>query len=194
MISWLICGTDTNAHFSGSGSPPRRKDDWAAREVRRFVRKFGLVSLAEELCPNKSTRMNSRGNKSCLDTFLVSKWLFKDGRVLMYDVLDWFETGSDHCPIYLRVRVYPDWCKRLKPQTRRIFKTSGLKKLRNKLENVDTRSSVVSKINLAFSSLNWSEALDREDMDRLWSRWIVAFDNLVNNQVGTRPARESSWG
>ena len=194
VISWLICGTDTNAHFSGSGSPPRRKDDWAAREVRRFMRKFGLVSLAEELCPNKSTRMNSRGNKSCLDTFLVSKWLFKDGRVLMYDVLDWFETGSDHCPIYLRVRVYPDWCKRLKPQTRRIFKTSGLKKLRNKLENVDTRSSVVSEINLAFSSLNWSEALDREDMDRLWSKWIVAFDDLVNNQVGTRPARESSWG
>ena len=26
-VSWLICGTDTNAHFIGSGSPPRMKDD-----------------------------------------------------------------------------------------------------------------------------------------------------------------------
>ena len=30
--SWLICGTDTNAHFAGCGSPTHPKDDWAALE------------------------------------------------------------------------------------------------------------------------------------------------------------------
>ena len=72
MISWVICGTDTNAHFAGSGSFPRHKDDWAAVEVRRFMKRFGLVSIAEEMYPAKATRLNSRGHKSCLDTFLVS--------------------------------------------------------------------------------------------------------------------------
>ena len=64
IISWFICGTDTNAHFAGCGSPPRRKDDWAALEVRRFMKSFGLVSLAEEMYPAKATRINSRGHKS----------------------------------------------------------------------------------------------------------------------------------
>ena len=62
--------------------------------------------------PSKATRINSRGHKSCLDTFLVCGWLLGAGRVSMYEVIDWIETGSDHCPIYVRVRVYPDWVKR----------------------------------------------------------------------------------
>ena len=40
IISWFICGKDTNAHFAGCGSPPRSKDDWAALEVRRFMKIF----------------------------------------------------------------------------------------------------------------------------------------------------------
>ena len=105
-VSWLICGTDTNAHFIGSGSPPRMKDDWAALEVRRFMNRFGLSSVAEKICPSKPTRINSRGHKSCLDTFLVSNELLLSGAVTMFEVVDWIETGSDHCPIYLRVRVF----------------------------------------------------------------------------------------
>ena len=30
-ISWLICGTDTNAHFAGCGPRLRHVDDWAAQ-------------------------------------------------------------------------------------------------------------------------------------------------------------------
>ena len=48
-VSWIICGTDTNSHCAGTGSPPRKKDDWAAVEIRRFMKTFDLVSLTEEL-------------------------------------------------------------------------------------------------------------------------------------------------
>ena len=102
----MICGTDTNAHFIGSGSPPRMKDDWAAIEVRRFMKRFGLTSLAEKFCPSQPTRINSRGHQSCLDTFLVSNELLLSGAITMFEVVDWIETGSDHCPLYLRVRVF----------------------------------------------------------------------------------------
>ena len=43
-VSWIACGADLNAHFSGCGLPPRRNDDFAARQVRRFMKKFDLVS------------------------------------------------------------------------------------------------------------------------------------------------------
>ena len=194
LISWIICGTDTNAHFAGCGYPPRKKDDWAACEIRRFMEKFGLISQAEEKCHARTTRMNSRGNKSCLDTFLVSKWLLESGRVSMYEVLDWFETGSDHCPIYLRVRVYPKWVKRSLPETKRIIKASGLRNLLKKLENFHSRPFIVSKILNSFSSINWSVAADRGDMDFLWSEWVNAFEELVEKEVGTRPAKKTSWG
>ena len=39
-VKWIICGTDTNSHFKGTGRPPRRKDDFAAMQVRRFMKKF----------------------------------------------------------------------------------------------------------------------------------------------------------
>ena len=53
---------------------------------------------------------------------------------------------------------------------------------------------VVCDINLAFSSLNWCEAVDRADMDCLWSKWVFAFDDLIEKHVGTRRARMTSWG
>ena len=152
MISWLIWDKDNNAYFAGSGSPPRHGDDWAALEVIRLIESFGLVSLSEEICPAKATRINSIGHKSCLNTFLVSRWLWESGRVSMYEVVDWIETGSDHCPIYLRVRVHPKWVKRSQPHTKRILKSSGLRSLRMSMINVASRPSVVSDIHLAFSS------------------------------------------
>ena len=104
------------------------------------MKRFGLVSLAEEIYPAKATRINSRGHKSCLDTFLVIRWLLEDGRVSMFEVADWIETCSDHCPIYLRVTVYPDWVKISQPPTRKILKASALRALRKKLGKVGCRS------------------------------------------------------
>ena len=84
----------------------------------------------------------------------------------------------------LRVRVYPKWVKRSQPPKKQIIKASGLRNLMKKLGNVDSRSLVVSEINMAFASLDWSGAVDRVDV----------FEDLVEKQVGTRPARMTSWG
>lgn len=112
-VSWIICGADLNAHFEGSGLPPRRNDDFAAGQVRRFMKRFSLISLALKMCPDRFTCLNSSGGASCLDTFLVSMELYSSGRVTLYEVLDFVEHGSDHCPVYLRVRIYPNWVSRL---------------------------------------------------------------------------------
>ena len=55
MISWLVCGTDTN-NFAGCGSPPRHGDDWAALGVKKFMESFGLVSLTEGICRAKANK------------------------------------------------------------------------------------------------------------------------------------------
>ena len=193
-VSWLICGTDTNAHFIGSGSPPRMSDDWAALEVRRFMKKFSLASLTEKFCPSLPTRINSRGHKSCLDTFLVSNELLLSGAVTMFEVVDWIETGSDHCPLYLRVRVFPQWTKRRKLPERRILKSSGLKSLGKKLGNTFCRKLVVSDIKNAFYSLDWSKAVDQKGMNSFWAIWVELLNALVDKLIGTRLARQTSWG
>ena len=108
-VSWMACEADLNAHFAGCGLPPRRKDDYAARELRKFMSRFNLVSLALEICPDRFTSLNSRGGMSCLDTFLVSRDLYESGHVTRYEVLDFLEHGSDHSPVYIRLKVYPSW-------------------------------------------------------------------------------------
>ena len=148
--------TDINSHFIGSGSPPRMRDDWAALEVRRFMKRFGLTSLAGKFCPSQPTRINSRGHQSCLDTFLVSNEILLSGAITMFEVVDWIETGSDHCPIYLRVRVFPNWTKRSKLPVRQFLKSSGLRSLQRKLRSTFSRARVISDIKNAFYSLDWS--------------------------------------
>ena len=59
---WIVCGTDLNAHFAGTGLPPRSNDDFSAKEIRRFMGRYCLVSLALELCPDRFTYLNSRGH------------------------------------------------------------------------------------------------------------------------------------
>ena len=54
-VSWIVCGADLNAHFAGSGIPPRRSDDHAASRIRKFMKRFNLVSMAEEVCPDRFT-------------------------------------------------------------------------------------------------------------------------------------------
>ena len=71
-VTWIACGADLNAHFAGSGIPPRRADDHAAKGIRKFMKDFDLISMAEEVCPDRFTYLNSRGAASCLDSFLVS--------------------------------------------------------------------------------------------------------------------------
>ena len=107
-ISWIACGADLNAHFAGCGLPPRKKDDYAAQKVRKFMSKFNLVSLALEMCPDRFTCLNSRGGTSCLDAFLVSRDLYDSGGVTMYEVLEFLEHGSDHSPVYIKVKVVPN--------------------------------------------------------------------------------------
>ena len=185
-MSWLICGTDTNAHFKGSGRPPRQEDDWAATEVRRFMETFDLISLAERYCPSRSTRINSRGHQSCLDTFLVSRWLQTTGKITQYEVIDWMETGSDHCPVYVRVKVYPYWSKSPLLPSRRILKTSGIRDLESRVKHAAECASLTQDINAAFTSVKWANAVNRNDMDVLWSEWVEAFDNR-------KAGRKVSW-
>ena len=145
-ISWIACGADLNAHFAGSGLPPRRKDDFPAIQVRRFMSRFNLTSLAMKICPGRFTCLNSRGGVSCLDTFLVSDELYKSGAVTLYEVLDFVEHGSDHSPVYLRLKVYPSWIKRPVLPKRRILKRSGIKSLEKKLGlNSGTREEPLSR-------------------------------------------------
>ena len=68
-ISWIVCGDDLKAHFIGTGIPPRRSDDYAAKQIRSFMRRFKLISMASGLCPNRYTYLNSRGGVSCIDIF-----------------------------------------------------------------------------------------------------------------------------
>ena len=156
--SWIACGADLNAHFQGCGIPARRKDDFAATQIRRFMEKFSLVLLSREIYPDRFTYLNSRGGASCLDAFLVSKKLYSSGDVRMYEVLDFIEHGSDHSPVYIRLRVYPSWSRKSKPPNRRILKKSGMESLRRKLvAGSRTRKEIVLKIRNAFSRLEWSK-------------------------------------
>ena len=88
--------------------------------------KFGLVSLAMEICPQRFTCSNSRGGASCLDTFLLRVGLYKSGAVTLYEVLDFVEHGSDHSPVYLRLKVQPTWINTPNLPKRRILKRSGI--------------------------------------------------------------------
>ena len=194
-VSWIACGADLNAHFGGCGIPPRRKDDFAAKQVRRFMAEFNLVSLALEMYPDRFTCLNSRGGVSCLDTFLVSKGLYSKGGVRMYEVLDFIEHGSDHSPVYLRLEVYPSWVRICKPPNRRILKKSGMVSLCRKLGTQSrARRDLVFKIQKAFANIEWSKAANREDMNSLWEQWLKEYAKLVEKVIGTKRARVSSWG
>ena len=53
---------------------------------------------------------------------------------------------------------------------------------------------VVSDIKNAFCSLDWSKAHGPKDMNSLWSSWVEVFNALVDKLIGTRLARQTSWG
>ena len=193
-VRWIVCGTDTNAHFKGTGCPPRRSDDSAAKQVRRFMKRFNLVSLSEKICPTQFTYLNSRGGSSCPDTFLVSEWLYNQNCVIMHEIIDFMEHGSDHCPVYVRLRVHPKWSGKARPITRRILKTSGLKSLYRKMSSLSSRRNIVNIIKSQFSSVDWASASSREDMNSRWLEWVKLYDSLVEKLIGTRRATQSTWG
>ena len=150
-VAWIVCGADLNAYFEGCGLPPRRKDDFAAKQVRKFMQRFKLVSLSQEICPDRFTCMNSRGGSSCIDTFLVSRGLYDSGAVTMYEVVDFLEHGSDHSPVYVRLKVYPSWTKSSNPPKRRILKSSGIESLGKQLcGDSRTKQKIILKILGAF--------------------------------------------
>ena len=130
-----------------------------------------------------------------MDTFLVSVGLYKSGAVTLYEVLDFVEHGSDHSPVYLRLKVQPTWINRPNLPKRRILKRSGIELLRRRLGiNSSTRIKTVYKIVSAFSHLEWSKANTRHDMDVLWEQWLKSYNTLIDDLIGTRWARVSSWG
>ena len=193
-VSWLACGTDTNAHFKWANYPPRKTDDFAARQVRKFMRKFGLISLSEKICPDRFTFLNSRGGSSSLDSFLVSVWLWESGCVVLYEVLDFLEHGSDHSPVYVKLKVFPKWIKKPKVTRRRIINYRGMESLRKRLKDPETRLPIVNKIIDAFSDLNWKAADSLADINALWTKWKVCYNGLVQSLIGTRLTREFTCG
>ena len=101
-----------------------------------------------------------------MDTFLVSMEIYNSGCVILYEVLDFIEHGSDHCPVYIRLRIYPKWKKQLKLPRRRILKARGVESLRRKLEGGGrARKEIVRKIQDSFSRLGWPKAESRVDMN-----------------------------
>ena len=197
QVSWMICGADLNAHFAGSGMPPRRKDDYAASCLRCFMKKFDLISLPEEMSSSTFTFFNSRGGMSCVDSFLISRHLYQNGAVKLFEIVDFIEHGSDHSPIYLRVKVFPRWQKRAKKPTRRILKSSGFQSLQKKLDrSCISRSIVISKVLNFFqeSTLGWSTAVTKGDMNRLWCSWIKSYNEMVEKLIGTRTTKDATWG
>ena len=132
-----------------------------------------------------------------MDTFLISRQLYLSGGVTLFEVLDFIEHGSDHCPIYLRVKLFPKWQKRIKKPARRILKSSGLKSLQMMLEVAGpARSRMIDKVLGFFSqpSLDWSSAVTRSDMNDLWCLWVRSYDLVIEKLIGTRPASDATWG
>ena len=158
------------------------------------MKKFRLISLTEKMCPDRLTFLNSRGGISCLDSFLVSDWLLDSGCVVQYEVLDFLEHGSDHSPVYVRLKVFPNGIKKVEVSRKRIIKYKELKSLRKRLEDPKTRLPIVNKINNAFCDLKWKAAISLADMNSLWAEWTMRYNNLVESLIGTRMARECTWG
>ena len=50
------------------------------------------------------------------------------------------------------------------------------------------------KIGSAFSHIKWSQANTRNDMNILWEQWVKSYNTLIEELIGTRWARVSSWG
>ena len=147
--------------------------------------------------PDHITFVNSRGVMSCVDIFLISRRLYLRGGVTLFEVLDFIEHGSDHCPIYLRVKLFPKWQKRFKKPARRILKSSGLKSLQKTLEVAGpARSRMIDKVLGFFSqpSLDWSSAVTRSDMNDLWCLWVRSYDLVIEKLVCTTPTGDGTWG
>ena len=91
--------------------------------------------------------------------------------------------------------MYPVWIRCPNPPKRRILKKSGIQSLEYKLgKNSIFRHKTVHKIVSAFGHLDWSKAETRKDMNLLWKEWSKTFNALIDDLIGTRWARVSSWG
>ena len=194
-VSWIVCGADLNAHLPGIGIFSRRCDDFAATQIKKFMKRFKLITVAAELSPNRYTYLNSRGGLSSIDSFLVSRDLYERGAVSMFEVVDFIEYGSDHCPIYIRLNVRPSWKKKSVLKSRRIIKKIGFESLKNRLGKGSIhRSGVSRRILNFFSDLKWAKVQTRRDMDSLWSLWVKRYKELVESLMGTRKVKDSAWG
>ena len=75
------------------------------------------------------------------------------------------------------------------------MKAGGVESLRRKLEDGGrARKEIVIKIQDSFSDMGWPKAESRDDMNILWEKWVLKYNSLVEELIGTRWARVSSWG
>ena len=84
--------------------------------------------------------------------------------------------------------------RRIRKPTRRILKSSGLESLRRKLVGSPlSRSRIISKVKGFFSNptLEWSAAVTRDEMNKLWCSWVKNYNHMVEKLIGTRPARDA---
>ena len=56
------------------------------------------------------------------------------------------------------------------------------------------RKEIVRKIQDSFSRMGWPKAESRVDMNTIWVKWVRIYNSLVEELIGTRWARVSSWG
>ena len=131
-----------------------------------------------------------------MDSFLISRHLYPNGAVKLFEIVNFMEHGSDHSPIYLRVQVFPKWQKQSKKLVRRILKFSGFLSLQKKLQgSCRSHSKVISNILNFFtkSIISWSTAVTRDDMNRSWCSWIKSYNIMLEKLIGTRTVGEGSF-
>ena len=97
-------------------------------------------------------------------------------------------------PLFTYALVHPNWIRRSKPPRKRILKTGGVESLKKKLNGGGhARKEIAFKIQSTFSNIGWSKAESRADMNTLWEKWLMKYNCLVEELIGTRWARVSSW-
>ena len=72
------------------------------------------------------------------------------------------------------------------------MKAGGVESLRRKLKDGGpARKEIALKIQDYFSDMGWRKAESRDDMNILWQKWVLKYNSLVEELIGTRC---SSWG
>ena len=79
--------------------------------------------------------------------------------VTFYKMVDFLEHGSDHSPIYVRLKVYTSYSKSFTPPKRRILRYSGIESQGKQLSfDSSTKQKSILKIGGTCTHLDLSKA------------------------------------